>query len=137
VTVPAKPRPDVHDPATEPFWRALREHRVCMQRCDHCGYVRWPAAPRCPECLGLESSWCDLEPRGTVWSHVVYHRAFHPAFENDVPYCLAYVELDDGPRLVGRLHVPAGRAPSVGARVEAAFDEIDSDVTLLAWRLAD
>jgi uncharacterized OB-fold protein len=34
---------------------------------------------------------------------VVYHRAFHPAYAEEVPYAVALVELDEGVRLLLRV----------------------------------
>lgn len=31
---------------------------------------------------------------------MVYHRLYHPAFEKDLPYVVAIVELREGPRLL-------------------------------------
>src|SRR3954453_19021526 len=95
VTMMAAPRPlpNISDPDSAPFWAALRERRIELQRCDSCGYVRWPCGPRCPECLSLSATWTTMAARGTIWSHVVYHRAFHPAFAALVPYRIAQVQL--------------------------------------------
>ena len=44
-----------------------------------------------------------LEPvsgRGKVFSFVIFHRVYHPAFAEEVPYVVALVELDEGPRLL-------------------------------------
>jgi uncharacterized protein len=127
-----RPLPDTQDPRTAPLWAGMREHRVRMQRCEECGYVRWPAAPRCPECLLVGGSWTDIRPAGTVWSHATYHRAFHPAFSDEVPYAVVAVNLDDGPFLIARWN---GREPqpTIGARVRARFEEVAEDVTLLAF----
>ena len=61
---------------------------------------RLPAASR-----AVPSAWrpLDWQPRrglGTVWSCCVYHRAFDPAFSDALPYNVALVELDSGPRLI-------------------------------------
>jgi len=36
-------------------------------------------------------------------SWVVYHMAYHPAFEERLPYAVAIVELDEGPRLISNV----------------------------------
>jgi uncharacterized OB-fold protein len=33
----------------------------------------------------------------------VYHRVYHPAFKDKVPYVLAVIELDEGPRIVSNV----------------------------------
>jgi uncharacterized OB-fold protein len=56
---------------------------------------------------------------GTVYSFVTVHAAVSPAAADLLPYTVATVELNDGPRLVGRV-VPAGRA-AIGDRVRPRF----------------
>jgi uncharacterized OB-fold protein len=36
-------------------------------------------------------------------SWVVYHRSYHPAFADRLPYNVAIVELDEGPRLISNV----------------------------------
>jgi uncharacterized OB-fold protein len=47
----------------------------------------------------------------------------HPAFEPDVPYVVLLVELDEGPRLLGRPVTPF--EPSAGAAVEVVVYDVD------------
>ena len=129
-----RPLPDVDDPATTRFWSGLRDGEIVLQHCEHCGYVRWPVGPRCPECLTLGGVWRAIRPTGTIWSFAVYHRAFHPAFKDDVPYAVAAVELDDGPFMLARLTTQDAVIPGVGERVTATFDEVAPGVCLLGWK---
>lgn len=120
------PLPDVTDPVTAPFWAAAREHRFVLQRCRTCRYIRWPASPRCPECLTPGGVWTEVPLTGIVWSHVVYHRPFHPAFEDRVPYSVAIVQLDAGPRYVATVE----GAVTVGSAVTITFADISPEVSL-------
>jgi uncharacterized protein len=128
----SKPLPRLSDPESAPFWAGLREHRLRMPGCSSCGYVRWPGADLCPECLSSEFAWADLRPAGELWSYVVYHRAFHPGFQDDLPYAVGHVVLDDGPVLTAQIASPLD-AISIGARVEATFEDVTTEVTLLRW----
>jgi hypothetical protein len=78
--------------------------------------------------------WREVSDRGELWSFAVYHRAFHPAFADDVPYAIGSVTLDDGPRLLARIDAPL-EAIRVGARVHATYDAVTPEVTLLRWAL--
>lgn len=127
-----KPLPDVDDPATAQFWSSARDSTLVVQRCAACGYLRWPPGPICPECLADEAEWVPVRPRGTLVTYCIYHRAFNPAFAEDVPYAVGYVELEDGPRLYGTL---AGDLTDVacGDRVDAVFVPATPEVTLVQW----
>jgi uncharacterized OB-fold protein len=129
-----KPLPDIHDPVMAPFWVAAREGRLVVQRCTSCSKLRWPPIPICHSCWAEGGEWIDIEPTGRIWSYAVYHRAFHRGFEADVPYVVAMVETDAGPRLVGRIEGPR-EGVAIGRQVRAVFDAVTPDVTLVAWKL--
>jgi uncharacterized OB-fold protein len=127
--VSERPLPDPSHPLYGPYWAAAAEERLAMQRCDACGYVRWPPEEVCPECLTEGGAWSDLSGSGAVWSVAVYEHAFDPTFADELPYACALVELDEGPRLIGR--APLGTA--IGARVEAVFPEVAPGVRLVCF----
>jgi uncharacterized OB-fold protein len=37
---------------------------------------------------------------------VIYHVAYHPAFADRIPYNVAIVELEEGPRLITNINAP-------------------------------
>ena len=120
------------DPLLAPHFEGVRAGRLLVQRCDTCRALRWPPLTGCPECRGRGATWAEVEPVGTVWSYVTYHRAFQAALR--VPYSVAMIALKDGPTMVGRLE-PEDREPAVGAPVVATFVEEDG-VPIIVWRLA-
>ncbi|WP_375476354.1 Zn-ribbon domain-containing OB-fold protein [uncultured Jatrophihabitans sp.] len=122
----------IDDPLTAPFFHAAAEKRLTVQRCDSCHALRWPPLSGCPECRSRSTTWVDVAPRGTVWSFVVYHRAFQAALKDQVPYTVAMVQLDDGPYLIGRV-TPTDDPLAVGDRVEAEFLDVDG-LPAVRWR---
>jgi uncharacterized protein len=56
---------------------------------------------------------------GTVYSFVTVHATVSPAAAMLLPYTVATVQLDDGPRLVGR--VEPSRGTGIGDRVRPRF----------------
>jgi uncharacterized OB-fold protein len=126
--------PDVDDPLAAPFWAATRAERLVVQRCDSCGAMRWPPLAGCPDCRSRAATWVDVATTGTVWSYAVYHRALHGAF-SDVPYTIAVVDIDNGPRMTARAVVGTSSGIEVGARVVAAFDQVADGVVLPRWEV--
>jgi uncharacterized protein len=122
----------VDDPVAGEFFRAAAEGRLVVQRCDFCNALRWPPLAGCPECRHRDTTWVGVAPHGTVWSVVVYHRAFQPALKDEIPYAVGVIQLDDGPHMVGRL-VPAETAVVVGDRVDAEFLDVGG-VPTVRWR---
>lgn len=127
-----KPLPDVEDPDWAPFWAATREGRLTAQRCTACGTLRFPPLPICDTCLEEGSRWEAVSHTGRIWSYVVYHRAFHPGFADEVPYVVAIVENEDGLRFTGTV-VGDREQVVVGAPVSAVFDAVTPEVTLVKW----
>lgn len=131
----AKPLPTITD-ENRPFWEATRRGELRMQTCGACGHVRYPIAPVCPKCLSDEAEWTRLSGRGTVFSYVVFHQVYHPAFKTDAPYNVAMVQLEEGPRLFSNIVGVANSEVSVGDPVEAVFDAVTDEVAIPRFRLA-
>lgn len=128
-----KPLPDVTDPVTAPFWAATKEGRLTVPQCPNCSYRFWPPEPVCPECLGSELDWVDIEPRGTLWSYAVYRRALDPAFADVLPYTVGLIELDGALKMYGI--VPGdGHDLTIGQTMTAVFERATDDVTFVRWR---
>lgn len=65
-------------------------------RCTACGYPVAFARPACPVCAGPVAEQ-HFGPAGTVFASTVVRI---PVGERTPPYGLAYVDLDDGPRVL-------------------------------------
>jgi len=120
----SKPRPRPA-PESKPFWDAAREHRLLLPRCNACGQFWFPPSQRCAHCLAADFTWAEATGRGRIYSFVVFHRVYHPAFESDVPYVVAIVELDEGPRLLSNI---VGMNPDdvrCDMRVQVVFEDTD------------
>ncbi|GGF74852.1 Zn-ribbon domain-containing OB-fold protein [Mameliella alba] len=86
-----------------PYWDALGRGQLAYQHCEACGHAWLPARSECPHCLSPEHGWEMATGRGKLISWVVYHRAFNPAFQDRVPYNVAVVQLDEGPRMISNI----------------------------------
>jgi uncharacterized OB-fold protein len=86
-----------------PYWDVLAKGVLCYQRCDTCGNAWLPPRGECPGCLGTEWQWQSAKGGAKLISWVVYHTAFHAAFKERLPYNVAVVELDEGPRLISNV----------------------------------
>jgi uncharacterized protein len=115
---------------TQPYWEALREGRLRLQRCADCGRVRHYPRPVCADCWSMNCEWSDATGFGTVHSWTVCHHAFHPGFKDDLPYILLTVDLPEGVRMNARAR---GIDPSllrVGLPVRIGFEPVKIDLTL-------
>jgi uncharacterized OB-fold protein len=128
-----RPRPT---PTTRPYWDALAQERVALQRCDACGaWVHHPRV-RCPRCLSDALAWHDVAGTGVVHTFTVARYPTAPMFADRTPLLLAVVELDEGVRMTTTLvHVDPADV-RVGMPVAPVFDHGDDGVTLLRHRPA-
>lgn len=106
------------------FWEAVVTHRVVLQRCTACQYVRFPPMPGCPSCGAAGSLDVEASGLGRVYSWIRVHRPIGTMTEEDVPRTVVTIELDEGCRMVGRL-IGASR-PAMGDPVSVVFlDHVD------------
>jgi uncharacterized OB-fold protein len=113
-------------PTSAPYFDALREGRLRLQRCPRDGFFFYPRS-RCPDCLGADWSWEDVSGRGTVYSFTVDRVGLDPAQRSRIPLVIAIVELEEGPRLTSNVVGCTPAAVSVGMPVVATFEDLGSE----------
>ncbi len=118
-------------PITAPYFDGLRRRELVLPRCPRHGWFFYPRS-RCPHCLGDDWEWEELSGRGTVYSYTVDRVGHDPALADRIPFAIALVELDEGPRLVGNIVGCDVEDVVVGMAVQAAYEDVD-DTTLLAF----
>src|SRR5262245_33593163 len=117
-----------------PFWEAAAEGGLHMQRCGDAGRVRFAPAWLCARGLSEHSEWVVLSGRGSVYSWIVVHQSQHPAFNADVPYNVAIIELEEGPRLHTNIVGCSNERIHIGMPVEVVFDKVSDDTALVKFR---
>ena len=91
-------------------------------RCHVCRYPTVAPLPRCPVCGGA-SGPDEMGPAGTVFSATVLRI---PVPGRTPPMVLAYVDLDDGPRILAHVD-SAAHAPAPTSRVHLSGRTEDGD----------
>ncbi|MEU1275472.1 OB-fold domain-containing protein [Streptomyces sp. NPDC005799] len=114
------------EPGIEAYWEGAAENRLTLARCAEDGAFLWPPRPFCPRHQGSEVRWETVAGNGVVYSHTVVYRG-EGAFAKASPYVLAYVELEEGPRVLTNV-ITADGGPvldvAIGSRVTARFDNV-------------
>lgn len=124
------------NPEGAPFWHALAEQRLKLQRCAGCGRLIFYPRGICPHCGGRDLHWEELSGRGTLYSFCVHYRTFLPALEPALPFATALVDLSEGPRVTGFL-VGVPNDPDrirCGIGVHAEFRAVADGIGALAFR---
>jgi uncharacterized OB-fold protein len=131
-----KPLP-VMDTDTRPFWEAAAEHRLLIQHCTNCdNFVFYPRA-LCPHCHSEGLEWREASGGGTIYSFTVSRLPAGPGFKDDVPYVVAIVELEEGPRMMSNVTVDDVGKVRIGERVRVCFEDVTDEITLPKFELVD
>lgn len=112
------------------YWKGCKEHKLVVPRCTECGLFVFPSRIICPRCLSDQLEWVQLSGLGTVYSFTVVHRGPSAAFKDKLPYVMALVDLDEGPRMLTNIVGTESNEIRIGMRVRCVFDDVTDDVTL-------
>lgn len=118
---------------TQPFWDATAEGRLVLPHCDECTTVIWYPRAFCPACGSTSVSWVDAAGTGSVYSCTVVRKG-QGAYREAAPYVVAYVELDEGPRMMTNVVGCDPDAVTIGMRVEVTFEATDKGTALPRFR---
>ena len=127
-----KPTPD-----TQPFWDAVKRHQLLLPKCKACGQLHYFPRPFCPYCFSWDLDWIQCSGNGKLYSYVINHRPA-PGFEEETPYVIAVVELDEGPRMLSNLIdiEPTPEAVQVDMPVEILFQDVNEELSMFKFRPA-
>jgi len=124
----------VADGESQEFYAGARQHKLMLVRCAQCGSWRLPGRERCSDCWSTESTWAEASGKGKLYTFGIMHQQYHPAFADAIPYNYAYVELDEGPRLITNIVDCPNEALRVDMPVEAVYDDVSAETTLVRFR---
>lgn len=133
--VPPNPVPT---PVSAPFWTALGESRLEIQRCRACdAWIHYPRV-RCPRCWSDALGFEPVRGAAHLVTWTVSRRPSAPMFAAEVPQWLAVVELAEGVRLSTTLVEVDDDGPALhaGLALEPVFDHRPDGATLLRFRPA-
>lgn len=107
---------------TQAFWEATKAGKLTISRCEKCGLYAWYPRALCPDCSDLSMSLVPAAGLATVYSFVICRRG-SGIFKDWAPYILAYVELDEGPRMLTNIVDCEPDSVEIGQRVQVTFDQ--------------
>jgi uncharacterized OB-fold protein len=133
---PTRPRRALPQPTPEsqPFWDACVRRQLTVQRCNACRRLWFPPSNRCQHCWSEDIVWTPVSGHANLYSFTVYRRAYAPELADQLPYVVAVVQLDEGPRLITNIVDADPADVRVGMPLEVVFDDIAEGVTLHAFR---
>ena len=124
---PSRPLPTLLEPDTQPFWEATKNHELRYQVCDDCNKIVFYPRRHCPHCMGLNLSWKTSQGEGSVYTYTVIRQIAHPAFRERAPYIIAWIDLDEGFRMLSTV---VGDEITIGQRVRVTWEDQENDISL-------
>jgi uncharacterized OB-fold protein len=132
----ALPKPT---PETQPYWDGAREGRLMLPWCLDCAQPHFHPRAICPHCGGGRLEWRQASGRGRLHTYVINHKPA-PGFEDRVPYVIAVVALEEGPRMMANLLTagpPTPAALSIDMKLRVVFEAVSDRITLPQFRPLD
>ena len=121
---PKRPLPRTDDPDTAEFWRRTAEGVLAFQQCEDCQTVVFYPRRHCTGCLGRKLTWREASGQGTIYTFSVVRQSYHPFFRSLVPYAVAWIDLDEGPRILSNVTgvQDPGAELAIGQRVTVDWE---------------
>lgn len=128
------PRPDIYT-KTSPFWEAANQGKLLLQYCKDSHKFQW--FPRSGSVFNGKRNieWRESSGRGTVYSWTLSVAAW-PGHEDRVPYLCAYVELEEGVRVLANLFNVKPEDVKIGMPVKLTWERLSEKFNYPAFEPA-
>lgn len=127
--MPNRPQPSFPEPDTKHYWEGAQAGELRYQTCSDCnGRVNFYPSAHCQACGGSNLTWNVSKGEGTVYTFSVVMQNRIPGFQELGAYAVAYVDLDEGFRMLTNVLVEGDptQQVSIGQRVRVDFEKQDS-----------
>jgi uncharacterized OB-fold protein len=130
-----KPLPHI-DEESRPWWEAAQRHELYVQKCRDCGDLRFHPRAQCTSCLSSRTEWIRCKGTGKIYTFTVTRQNQAAGFRDSLPYVMAWVEVDEGLKMLTNIVDCPPEQVKIGMPVEAVFDDVTPEVTLVKFRPA-
>lgn len=119
---------------SRPFWDAAKEHRLVLRKCSACGNIDHPPYLYCTACQADEHEWIEASGKGTLYAYAVNYFGVPFPFWDDMPYVLAMVDLQEGPRMISNIVQCDIEKLENGMELEVVFEDVTDEISLPKWK---
>ncbi len=125
--MPNRPQPRFPEPNTQHYWEGTKESELRYQTCDDCKQVVFYPRRHCAACGSSQLSWNVSKGLGTVYTYAIVRQNRLPGFAELGAYAVAYVDLDEGFRMLTNVIgvEDLTRDVKIGQRVAVEFEKQD------------
>jgi uncharacterized protein len=115
------------------FYKFALKGKLCIQKCCDCGVWHHIPRERCADCGSFDLDWAQCSGRGTLFSWTETNTPPLPSLQDDVPFIVALIELEEGPRVVCRLVGVANDDLEVGQAFQAKMELLNPEFALTVF----
>ena len=134
-TMRSRPRPlPFVTEESRPFWDGCREGKLMLQYCDACQRHQFYPRLYCMHCGSQEVRWVEASGRGVIYSYTIIRQNKAPDFVNEVPYNVAIIQLEEGPRMMSNVIAIDPAELRVDLPVTVVFDPVSDTISLPRFR---
>ena len=119
--------------ANENFWAATAQGHFQLQRCNECDTILWFPRRHCPSCWTENVSAFNASGKGTEYSYTVIRKG-SMLYKESGPFVVAYVELEEGPRVMTNIVECDVEAVQIGMPVEVVWHDTGKGNALYRFR---
>jgi len=112
------PAPSI-SPENKAYFDAAAQGKLLIRKCGGCGEVHHYPRSICPFCFSDKTEWQDAKGTGTIYTYSVLRRGV------PVPYCIAYVTLEEGVSMLTNIVDCDLDAVRIGQKVKVTFKPSD------------
>lgn len=126
--MPNRPQPIFPEHDTQPYWDAVKNQQLTYQVCQDCDSVVFTPRAHCTDCGSERLDRRVSKGAGTIYTYSVVRQNRVPAFAELGAYAVAYVDLDEGFRMLTNIVGVADPTKDIriGQRVQVEFEPQDS-----------
>ena len=108
----------------EHYYEAAGQGKLLLKKCADCGEVHHYPRGICPFCLSDKVSWQEAKGTGKIYTYSITRRG------GPVPYCIAYVTLDEGVSMMTNVVDCDLDTIRIGQPVKVTFKKSEGGVSI-------
>jgi uncharacterized OB-fold protein len=108
------------NPGDGPYFDAAAQGKLLVKKCNDCGEYHHYPRPFCPFCFSEKVEWVEAKGTGEIYTYSVTRRG------GPVPYCIGYVTLDEGPKMMTNIVDCDLDSVKVGQKVKVVFKKTEN-----------
>lgn len=115
---------------SDEFYGHLLDGKFCIQRCSACDAWHHIPRERCANCGSFDLRWAACSGNGELFTWTETRTAPLSSLQEDVPFTVALVQLEEGPRLVSRLANFNPDDLTIGLKLRLKFESVADKFSL-------